>query len=69
MKIKQIDYRARVLPSRSFVKEKLTAVEIQLTMQRCLDSIVSLKKCCSQISRLRFLSEVIRNDDEINHEH
>ena len=44
MKIKQIDYRARVLPSRSFVKEKLTAVEIQLTMQRCLDSIVSKKK-------------------------
>ena len=61
--IKKMDYRARSLPSRSFVIREV---------DRCRNSahhaMKSQKKCGSQISRLRFLSEIIHNDDEVNHE-
>ena len=63
---KRKDYRVRILHSRPFIKMR-DRYRIQLTMHRCcVDNIVS-KKC--RISRLRFLSKVILNDVEFNHEH
>ena len=52
------DYRVRIMRDR---------YRIQLMMHRCcVDNIVSKKY---GISRLRFLSKVILNDVEFNHEH
>ena len=63
IKPNKMDYWARSLPSRSCVIREV---------DRCRDSALmqwsQKKRCGSQISRLRFLSEVIYNDDEVNHE-
>ena len=60
------DYRVRILRSRPFTKMR-DRYRIQLMMHRCcVDNIVSKKY---GISRLRFLSRVILNDVEFNHEH
>ena len=56
------DYGTRSLPSRSFVS---------WDVDRCRNSAfhaMILKKMWFSISRLRFLSEIIRNEEEVNHE-